>query len=234
MRENFIQVAIPVPMRQLFTYKLPESIDLADIVIGQRVIVPFSHRTVVAVVISMDQVLPENVNTNKVKAVISINKDQTQFSKALLSLLTLCANYYQHPIGEVMQAALPVLLRQIDTPTALPNMQWQPCKNIDEALLTSIAKKAPKQHQLYQLLLQHTSLSWSELRTLGYSKAQLNTLEKKQLIKQVEVVMPTYHWQDGLNDADKLALSTEQAITVAAINNTIDEFSCQKLFTKTD
>lgn len=226
MRENFIQVAIPVPMRQLFTYKLPESIDLADIVIGQRVIVPFSHRTVVAVVISMDQILPENVNTNKVKAVISINKDQTQFSKALLSLLTLCANYYQHPIGEVMQAALPVLLRQIDTPTALPNMQWQPCKNIDEALLTSIAKKAPKQHQLYQLLLQHTSLSWSELRTLGYSKAQLNTLEKKQLIKQVEVVMPTYHWQDGLNDADKLALSTEQAIIVAAINNTIDEFSC--------
>lgn len=226
MQEYYIQVAIPVPMRQLFTYKLPENITLTDINIGQRVVVPFSHRTVVAIVMSVEQELLSDINVNKIKAIISVNQDQTQLPSSLLTLLTLCANYYQHPIGEVMQAALPALLRKIDTPSALPNMLWLPCNEINQDDLANIATKAPKQYQLYQLLLQHRGLSWSELRTLGYSKAQLNALEQKQLIKQDEVVNPTYHWQAGLNQADKLSLSTEQAIIVSAIDNTINSFSC--------
>ncbi|GAA5132433.1 primosomal protein N' [Thalassotalea piscium] len=226
MQEHFIQVAIPVPMRQLFTYKLPKNIALADINIGQRVIVPFSHRTVVAIVISTNQQLPGEINANKIKPIISVNHDKTQLPSSLLSLLSLCANYYQHPIGEVVQKALPALLRKIETPNTLPNMQWLTTNDANEDELAKIAKKAPKQHQLYQLLLKQSGLSWSELRTLGYSKAQLTALEQKHLIKQEEVVNPIYNWHEGLNQADKLSLSTEQAIIVSAITNTMDSFAC--------
>ncbi|XQW84690.1 primosomal protein N' [Thalassotalea piscium] len=226
MQEHFIQVAIPVPMRQLFTYKLPSNIDLTDISIGQRVVVPFSHRTVVAIVISKEQQLPENININKIKAIISVNHDQTHLPSSLLSLLTICANYYQHPIGEVMQTALPALLRKIETPSTLPTMLWQTDNKMSEQELSQLAKKAPKQYQLYQLLAQRNGISWSELRTLGYSKTQLTALEQKAFIKQEEVKIPTYFWQEGLNQEDKLSLSTEQAIIVSAINNDINHFVC--------
>ncbi|GHE94017.1 primosomal protein N' [Thalassotalea profundi] len=219
-------MAIPVPMRQLFTYKLPESIPQTDIHVGQRVVVPFSHRTVIAIVININQQLPDNIDIKKIKTIISANQEQTQLPSSLLALLSLCANYYQHPIGEVMQTALPALLRKIDTPSALPNMQWFSCNEVNQDDIISMTKKAPKQYQLYKLLLQHNGLSWSELRTLGFSKSQLNTLEQKKIIVQKEVVTPTYKWQDGLNEKDKLSLSTEQAIIVSAIDNSLDHFSC--------
>ena len=52
--DKYVKVAIPVPMRQLFTYKLPAKLNVNAIKLGERVIVPFGSRQVVAIVLAVD------------------------------------------------------------------------------------------------------------------------------------------------------------------------------------
>jgi primosomal protein N' (replication factor Y) len=226
---QYIQVAIPVPMRQLFTYSVPHSLFQQELVIGQRVLVNFSNRQVIGIILSIDDntLLP----VNKIKPILSQIKSDNHYPKQLLKLLTLCADYYQHPIGEVLQQGLPALLRQIDPPKIAPVMHWFTVENTHNATINSslekIQKKAPKQFSLYQLIATHPKLSWVEIRTLGFTKSQLNSLESKGLIEQKTAEITSYHWQNShLNTTNKHQLSTEQAIVVSAITNRLNQFVC--------
>ena len=50
MSSNYCEVALPVPLRSLFTYEIPER--LADSVcVGTRVLVPFRNRAMTGVVV---------------------------------------------------------------------------------------------------------------------------------------------------------------------------------------
>ena len=110
MSEQYIQVAIPVPMRQLFTYKVPQILSTPAIVIGERVVVPFGPRKVIAIVI--DEQAECDFDVSKVKNIADRLNDNFNLSQPLVSFLQLCARYYHHPVGDVFQQALPVLLRK--------------------------------------------------------------------------------------------------------------------------
>ncbi|KGJ91114.1 primosomal protein N' [Colwellia psychrerythraea] len=227
MSEHYIQVAIPVPMRQLFTYRVPTSLCSPAIKVGERVVVPFGPRKVIGLVI--DEQAECNFEPNKIKNITGRLNDNFNLSKQLVSFLQLCAHYYHHPVGDVFQQALPVLLRKIENITLSPPMVWQTktANKEQETSLKKLEKKAAKQFSLYQLINSHHGISWVELRTLGYSKAQLNALQSKDLIIEQEQVVSQFSWQeDTLNQADKLLLSSEQAIIVSAINSSLSSFSC--------
>lgn len=224
----FIEVAIPVPMRQLFTYKVPEKIltmQPCPVQLGGRVVVPFSGRQVVGIVMKLD--VNCDLPPNKVKTILQSVNDNFHFDAALLNFLSTCANYYHHPIGDVLQQALPVLLRQIEqTDMSLP-ATWECCGDLNEAQYEKLKKGAKKQAQLYDTIMQHPALTWAEIRTLGYSKAQLSALENKALIKQKPGEIAPFTWQDNLlNQVNKLQLSVEQAIVVTAIKQAQGRFSC--------
>jgi len=229
VQDLFIQVAIPVPMRQLFTYLVPKALLADKLCIGERVIVNFSHRQVIGIVMAIDT--ETDLAIEKIKPIISRVSSHNRLPHKLLNLLKLCANYYHHPIGDVLQQALPVLLRQVEQPKIAPIIHWS-SDNIEtvedvEKTLAQLAKRSPKQHALYELIKDHPALTWTEIRTLGYSKAQLNALEKKSLIKQSTPDIKEFSWHDkGLNHDNKLSLSTEQAIIVAALHQSIAQFSC--------
>ncbi|PKG85415.1 primosomal protein N' [Colwellia sp. 75C3] len=227
MPEQYIQVAIPVPMRQLFTYQVPETLSLPAIKVGERVAVPFGSRKVIGIVI--DAQAQCNFDVRKVKSIAGRLNDNFNLSQSLVSFLQLCAHYYHHPVGDVFQQALPILLRKIENISLSPPMVWQaqaPSENSAD-LVSKLAKKAAKQYDLYQMINSHHGISWVELRTLGYNKAQLNALHSKDLIIEKEQVVSQFVWQeDTLNQADKLVLSSEQAIIVSAINSSLASFSC--------
>ena len=65
---NFVQVAIPSPLRQTFTYKNQFSSDL----IGKRVLVEFGRRKLVGVVISQSEEFNEKY---KLKQIIEVLDD---------------------------------------------------------------------------------------------------------------------------------------------------------------
>jgi primosomal protein N' (replication factor Y) len=225
--DRFIQVAIPVPMRQLFTYRVPETLLSPSINIGERVVVPFGSRKVIGIVIENDAVC--DFELSKVKAIAGRLNDNFNLSQSLVSFLQLCAHYYHHPVGDVFQQALPVLLRKIENVALTPPMVWQ-AKTLDDErkqIVAKLAKKSEKQHALYQIIKNHDGISWVELRTLGFAKAQLNALKKKALISEEEQITRKFSWQENtLNQADKLRLSSEQAIVVSAIDASLQQFAC--------
>ncbi len=223
--DKYVQVAIPVPMRQLFTYKLPEKLDTNVVKLGERVIVPFGSRQVVAIVLAIDE--ETEYNPEKIKPIISRVNDEFRFSQEILTFLRRCADYYHHPIGDVFQQALPVLLRQIKQPDVELPQIWLTKASLTEEEQKTTAKKSPKQAELLALLLQHQGLTWSELLTLGFKKAHLNALEKKQFIYKKARAIEVFTWHEStLQQDNRLELSAEQAVIVATIKEMREQFAC--------
>jgi primosomal protein N' (replication factor Y) len=229
MQVSYIQVAIPVPMRQLFTYIVPATINGEDIQTGARVIVPFSHRQVIGIIISTSAT--SDIEDKKLKSIISLVNDNFRLPPALLKFLLRCADYYHHPVGDVLQLALPALLRQVEQPTIDLATTWhsQPFEQVNEETVTldKINKGAPKQAELYALIKAHQGLTWAEIRTLGFTKVQLNTLEKKHLIEEREPESESFvYHDDALAEDKKLTLTVEQAVIVSSVKASFDQFSC--------
>lgn len=229
MQVSYIQVAIPVPMRQLFTYIIPVTIDSQAIEIGARVVVPFSHRQVIGIIISTSS--SSEIEDKKLKPIISLVNDNFRFPETLLKFLQRCADYYHHPIGDVLQLALPVLLRQVEQPNLELATTWHCTLAITEdeehQALKKITKRAPKQAELYAIIKSHQGITWAEIRTLGFAKTQLNALEKKQLIVEKAQQVERFSYQkSALAENEKLTLSVEQAVIVAAVKASFDSFSC--------
>ena len=97
-----IEVAIPVPLHKSFDYLCNE-----DVVIGARVRVPFGRKNVIGIVLSHK----DKSEFNKLKSVDEVLDAKPLLSKEILNFLFWSANYYHHPIGEVITSAMPKNLR---------------------------------------------------------------------------------------------------------------------------
>lgn len=228
MPARYLQIAIPVPLRQVFTYAIPEKLLENNIKVGERAIVPFGHRKVVGVILAINENC--TVEDGSVKEIISRINDKYLFDEKLLTLLKLASRYYHHPIGDVCKQALPVALRDIEQKEITPEIEYYANKEIIDAFDDNdnikLAKKSPRQASLLNLINEHNGLTWPELRTLNFTKAQLNALLKKQLIAQRARESKSFLFSPTMiKEADKLVLTPEQSTIVASINQT-NEFSC--------
>lgn len=109
MSARFADVALPVPLRQAFTYAVPEGMTLAR---GMRVVVTFRARKLVGVVVALRDAPPLAVEG--VKPVLSRIDDAPIVAEPLLDLLDEAARYYLHPLGDVLRAALPPLPAEVN------------------------------------------------------------------------------------------------------------------------
>jgi primosomal protein N' (replication factor Y) len=99
---ELVEVALPVPLRQAFTYQMPDG-EVAPPA-GSRVAVPFHGRKLAGIVLGPAE-LPEGFTPKRVAGVL----DEALFGAELLAFLKEAAAYYLHPIGEVLRAAAPAL-----------------------------------------------------------------------------------------------------------------------------
>ena len=78
--------------------------------LGSRVLVPLQKRFVVGIVcdVSNTSLLPDS----KLRPIRKTLDSEAALTPELFDLLNWASRYYHHPIGEVMQAALPTKLRQ--------------------------------------------------------------------------------------------------------------------------
>lgn len=105
---SVFRVAVPTPLRRCFDYIVPEPMPAASP--GMRVRVPFGRRELVGVLIrALDESPVEQV---RLKSVLQILDREPVLSASMLSLLQWAADYYHHPLGEVLNTALPSALRQ--------------------------------------------------------------------------------------------------------------------------
>jgi primosomal protein N' (replication factor Y) (superfamily II helicase) len=102
-------IAVDVPLRRLFDYRAPPGTDPVRLQPGVRLWVPFGRRRVTGVLVELrpSSDLPES----KLRAAIAVIDETPVLDAPLLELLRWAADYYRHPPGEVIAAALPVPLR---------------------------------------------------------------------------------------------------------------------------
>ena len=99
-----LRVALPVPLHAEFDYRHPVAVAP-----GCRVLVPFGRRDVVGVVVGARA--DSELDPARLKSVVRVLDAAPLPTAELLATLQWAARYYQHPLGEVLQAALPVALR---------------------------------------------------------------------------------------------------------------------------
>ena len=105
MTARFCEVALPVPLRNTFTYAIPEHLADAEI-IGSRVVVPFRNRAIVGVAVRF---VSEPHDRQKVKEIIELVDPIPALTAELLVLGEWISRYYVAPIGETLRSMLPPL-----------------------------------------------------------------------------------------------------------------------------
>ena len=96
------EVALPLPLRTTFTYRVPEALD-ETVVAGARVVVPFRNRSMLGVVLGRG----DSPDGASLKDVAEVLDTVPALSSRLVELGRWISNYYLSPIGETLRAMLP-------------------------------------------------------------------------------------------------------------------------------
>ncbi len=141
------QVAVPTPLYRVFDYLAPaDGLTLAP---GARVRVPFGRREVVGVV--MGEVAKSELPASRLKSIAQPLDATAVIPESLLGLLQWAADYYHHPLGEVIHTALPVRLRQGYAPSAGGVKVWSLTRAGRDADPQTL-KRAPAQRHVFEAL----------------------------------------------------------------------------------
>jgi primosomal protein N' (replication factor Y) len=116
---------------------------------GQRVRVPFGRREKIGFIVSIEN--QSEIDNAKLKRISSYIDHQPTFDPALLTLLRWAADYYHHPLGEVIATALPKLLRE-GASLQERSFVWAITTAGRRALEAGEGKRAPQQRALLERL----------------------------------------------------------------------------------
>lgn len=229
---RFVEVALPVPLRRRFTYRVPPALALPPV--GARVAVPFSGRKLAGFVLGHPPTAPEGVKT--LKDVAGVLDDEPLFPEELLRFLNEAADYYLHPLGEVLRAAAPAMSTE-----SLRALRSGGFLDRGESLGAAVATRkaifvrqsdvAPegrlgrRQQAVLALLTERIEVSVDELRDhVGAPRAVLRGLEKKGLVvlEEREVVADPFFASAAPPDSPP-ELNEAQARAVEALVRALDD-----------
>ncbi len=212
-------VALPVPLNRTFDYAVPENMVLAA---GCRVSVPFGTQKRTGIVVSVDD--NSELPLADLKTVLEALDSTPLYSASLWRLLQWAANYYHHPIGEVLFHALPIPLRQGKPALLSPQSYWFAT---EQGMATDLngLKRAPKQQQALAALRQGPVLR-QQATELDLNDSALQSLRRKGLCDIRQEEPESSPWQNTFTLAqERLRLNTEQAMAVGAIHSEDDHFT---------
>lgn len=200
---RYALVALPIPMRKLFEYRLPNEHHQGNLE-GCRVSVNFNGQQLVGIIMSC--VATPSYTPEKIKPVTAIIDGAPVVPADILQLSGWAAGYYHHPIGESLFTALPQQLRQgkDNRPKA---SAWQ-LTSEGKGLPESALKRAPKQQQAFRYLLQFGILTSAQLETRELSTATLRALQEKGIAEKTEA--------ETAQDADLTQESSAHLLNEAA------------------
>ena len=103
---RYVDVALPVPLDQLFTYSVNGAGCGDGPVVGARVLVPFSGQRLMGVVMRVHDETP--ADGFEIKPVQQVLDDAALLPDELMELARWIAQYYVAPLGEVLRGMLPL------------------------------------------------------------------------------------------------------------------------------
>ncbi len=145
--QTILKVAVSVPLSRAFDYLPPPGSALPAP--GCRVRVPFGSRQQTGVVIAHSP--DSDLAPGRIRRCSAVLDEAPLLRSDDLELLHFTSDYYHHPIGEVVAAALPALLRQgkaLD-PLVETIATTDLASSID---VEALARRAPRQAELLETL----------------------------------------------------------------------------------
>ena len=225
LKNHIISVAVPVPLRQTFDFLVPDAVagSNAKPLAGARVKVPFANRQLIGVIQEVKST--SDYAENKLKKAIEILDHDGLFEQPLWDTLHWLTRYYLAPIGEVMDSAIPVALRQGVASEPVSKKSWMltdhgrssPIEELNRApLQLAIIKRFMRNSILTAGDFKETASGWRQaIKALIEKGWVVETISKPRLAQREPVVPPS------------LSLTSQQQAAVASLSSSIeaDSFS---------
>jgi primosomal protein N' (replication factor Y) len=223
MPPKILQVALDVPLDRRFDYLN----DGTEVVVGQRVIVPFGRRRQIGIVLgSADE---SEFDQSKLKPIAQAFGEEPPLDADTLALLRFCADYYQYPYGQALLAALPTRLRQTEPAVTRKQFTYRLSDSAREIGPEIIPKRQAIQARIYSALLATEVLTEAALAEIspGWRKA-IAAMQDQGWLEAMEVIA-------GLRaptspSAIQPELNSDQQAALTAIMQSPSEFKAWLLY----
>jgi primosomal protein N' (replication factor Y) (superfamily II helicase) len=224
-----LRIALDTPLRRLFDYLPPRDHTRPGHVatVGARVRVPFGHQQLVGVVHSFAD--RSDLPRAKLKAVLEVIDAQPVIDAPVLELLEFAAQYYHHPLGAVIAAALPKLAR-LGAPARACTEHWLATHAGRAALVAGELARARKQRALLEALGAEGASAATLSERFGDWRTGMRALAARGFASSCEVPddagdEPPDGAASDLLRSTPPTLSAEQTAAVAAIECALGGFA---------
>ena len=181
---QIFRVALDTPLRRLFDYLPPVPATLSPS-LGVRVRVPFGRQRRIGLIAAVTDT--SEVPAARLKPILEVLDATPVIDAGLQELLRWGADYYHHPLGEVLASALPRSLRLGASATAREE-RWLPTETGALAAAAGEPRRAPRQRALLGLILERRAVSAAVLgQHLGAWRDAARALAVRGWIASAEV-----------------------------------------------
>jgi primosomal protein N' (replication factor Y) len=234
MSAAVLRIALDMPLRRLFDYLPPAQTPVPG-VIGQRVRVPFGRQRLVGLV--MEHAASSDLPTSRLKSVLEVLDAQPVLDPSAVELLRWAADYYHHPIGEVIAAAIPKALRS-GAPAVAVEERWTATAEGAEACSKGEPRRAPKQRDLLRRIVERQGAAAHELGPFmeGWQETARALAKRGWIASSEQPLMPVEGANVPSSEAtpvvrgDAPELAPEQHTAVEQITASLGRFSAFLLY----
>ena len=214
-----LKIALPGPFREALDYLPTEHTDIGEYLPGQRVLVPLQRRRGVVGTV-LETTTTSKLDSARLRRVEQVIDQQPVLPELILRLCQWLASYYQAPIGEAIQLAMPVMLRR-----------GKPCERASESgfsltgpgFNTDAATLPQAQARALEFMQQHQRASSRHLRELRLRDHAIPALERRGLVVRVQIPIAT-ETPDAPTERPP-PLTDEQAVAVESMSTDLSGFN---------
>ncbi|HUL42850.1 MAG TPA: primosomal protein N' [Bacteroidota bacterium] len=172
MPQLFADIAVPLRVDSLFTYRIPEEFR-ESAAVGVRALVPFGRRTVTGIIVNLTDKKPALTGLREIEDILD---PEPVLSNELMDLSAWMSGYYFAPRGEVLKMMLPQGSLHVTRKTITLMRDFSPAQ----------MKLSTTENALIEILRKKESRSLREMQKLTGVKgihAVLGKLASKKLIE---------------------------------------------------
>jgi primosomal protein N' (replication factor Y) (superfamily II helicase) len=218
---QIFRVALDTPLRRLFDYLPPVQVTVQPAV-GARVRVPFGRQRRVGVITGLAD--HSDVPAPRLRPILEVLDATPVLDAGLQELLRWAADYYHHPLGEVLAGALPRALRE-GAPSVAREERWLLTEAGTLAATAGEPRRAPKQRALLAFLREHREAPAADLdERFGGWRDAARALSARGWTASIEVDLERTPAPAATARTDGPTLLPEQSTAVAAIAASLDRF----------
>ena len=219
MPESILKVAVPSPLHRLFDY-LPPRATVHALQPGMRLRVPFGRGHCIGILLEIAD--RSALDPARLKRVQEVLDDSPLLPSDILAMAQWVANYYHHPLGEVLAGALPVPLRR-GQPAAARSETVVRITAAGSATSDTDLARAPQQARALRLLTaQPDGLTRAALQERGIGTHVLRALAARGWIETAVSAAPL-HAQAAI---DGPPLNSAQTQAVTQLHAAADRYQC--------